>query len=173
MSLGVLPLLLLASAQTQATAPAPAPSPLALAASAADLVGPPAPQPEPPPPIEVSGVWRGTTSQGRAIEIEVDGNNVKSLRLGWQIDFERDCLAPDTRLPQRTREGVQVMRYQYPEVVRDARLKTRLGVGSDLDLLVTGSFERGGTASGDIDLASVAGASCSGKVKASWKAARQ
>jgi hypothetical protein len=129
--------------------------------------------PEPVAPLEVSGVFKGTTSQGRVFEIEVERNTVKSLRLGWQIDFERDCVAPDTRLPQRTREGVQVMRYQYPELVRDARLKTRLGVGSDLDLVVTGAFERGGAASGDIDLASVQGASCSGKVKASWKAARQ
>jgi hypothetical protein len=173
MSLGVLPLLLLASAQTQAAAPAPVPSPLPLTDAAALLVGPPAPLPEPDAPLEVSGVFKGTTSQGRVFEIEVEQNTVKSLRLGWHIDFERDCLAPDTRLPQRSREGVQVMRYQYPELVRDARLKTRLGVGSDLDLLVTGAFEPAGTASGDIDLASVTGASCSGKLKASWKAARQ
>jgi hypothetical protein len=136
-------------------------------------MGPPAPLPVPLPPLEVSGVFKGTTSQGREIEIVVEANTVKSLRVGWQIAFERDCLAPDTRLPQRTREGVQVMRYQYPELVRDGRLKTRLGVGSDLDLLVTGGFERDGSATGDIDLSSVDGARCSGKVKASWKAARQ
>ena len=82
-------------------------------------------------------------------------------------------LAPDGRLPQRAREGLQVMRYQYPEPVRSGRLKTRLGVGPDLDLALSGTFGPDGTASGDIDLATNGGTRCSGKTKATWKATRK
>ena len=172
MSLGVVPLLLLASAQTPA-APAASPSPVpATTAVAARLVGPPAPPPAPPPDIDATGTWKGTTSQGRDIEIEIDTNNLKVLRVGWQIAFENECLGGG-RLPQRTREGLQVMRYQYPELVRAGRMKTRLGVGPDLDLTLSGSFTPDGTASGDLDLATNGDTHCSGKVKATWRATRK
>ena len=170
MSLGVVSLLLLASAQTPDT-PAAAPSPVTTAASAVAFVGPPAP--EPPPDLDATGTWKGRTSQGRDIEIEVDTNNVKVLRVSWQIAFDNECVAPDGRLPQRGREGIQVMRYQYPEPVRAGRLKTRMGVGSDLDLALNGTFGPDGTASGDLDLATIGGTRCSGKVKATWKATRK
>ena len=65
------------------------------------------------------------------------------------------------------------MRYQYPEPVRAGRLKTRLGVGSDLDLSLSGTFASDGTASGDLDLATVGGTRCSGKTRATWKATRR
>ena len=169
MSLGVVSLLLLAGAQTPA-APAASPSPVpAMAANSGPLIGPPAP---PPSEVDATGTWKGRTSQGRDIEIEVDTNNVKVLRVGWQIAFESECLA-DGRLPQRSREGRHVMRYQYPEPVRAGRLKTRIGVGSDLDLALSGTFGPDGTASGDIDLATNGGTRCQGKVKATWRATRE
>ena len=97
MSLGVVSLLLLAGAQTPA-APAASPSPVpAMAANAGPLVGPPAP---PSPEVDATGTWKGHTSQGRDIEIEIDANNVKVLRVGWQIAFESECLGGG-RLPQR------------------------------------------------------------------------
>jgi hypothetical protein len=167
MSLGVVSLLLLASTQTPAV-PSPSPGP-AVAADVASLIGPPAP---PPPEFDATGTWKGQTSQGRDIEIEVDTNNVKVLRLSWQIAFENECLGGG-RLPQRSREGIQVMRYQYPEPVRAGRLKTRLGVGPDLDLALSGTFAPDGTASGEIDLATNGGTRCSGKTKATWKATRR
>ncbi len=173
MSLGVLSLLLLASTQTPAS-PAPTPSPVqASSLDPAALIGPPAPQPEPAAEVDASGTWKGVTSQGREIEVEVETNNVKVLRVGWQIAFDNECVAPDGRLPQRTREGIQVMRYPYPEPVRAGRLKTRLGVGSDLDLALSGTFSADGTASGDVDLATVGTTRCSGKLKATWKATRK
>jgi hypothetical protein len=173
MSLGVVSLLLLASAQTPDT-PAAAPSPVTTASSeSAAFVGPPPPAPQPPPEVDATGTWKGSTSQGRDIEIEVDTNNVKVLRVSWEIAFDSECVAPDGRLPQRAREGIQVMRYQYPEPVRAGRLKTRMGVGSDLDLLLSGTFGADGTASGDLDLATVGGTRCSGKIKATWKATRR
>ena len=168
MRLGVVSLLLLASTQTPA-APSPSPVP-AVAAHAVSPTGPPVP---PPPEIDATGTWEGHTSQGLDIEIEVDTNNVKVLRLGWRIAFDRECLAPDGRLPQRSREGLHVMRYQYPEPVRAGRLKTRLGVGPDLDLALSGTFDPDGTASGEIDLATNGGTRCSGKAKATWKATRR
>ena len=172
MSLGVLSLLLLASAQTPAT-PSTSPSPVpALIASDSALLGPPAPPPQPAPEIDATGTWKGSTSQGRDIEIEIDTNNVKVLRLGWQIAFENECLGGG-RLPQRSREGIQVMRYQYPEPLRAGRLKTRLGVGPDLDLALSGTFGPDGTASGDIDLATNGDTRCSGKIRATWKATRK
>jgi hypothetical protein len=167
MSLGVLSLLLLASAQTP---PAPAPRNVQAASNtAATFVGPPATAPE----VDASGTWTGTTSQGRAIEIEVDAGNVKLVRVGWRIAFENECVAPDGRLPQRDREGVQLMRYQYAEPVRGGRLKTRMGVGSDLDLVLSAAFGSDGTASGDLDLRTVSGARCVGQLKATWKATRK
>lgn len=183
MSLGVLSLLLLASAQTPRGA-SPSPPPVrapAARANAAPVTPSPVPSaapspaatPAPPPEVDASGTWTGSTSQGREVEIDVEGNEVKLLRLGWQIEFERECPAPDTRLPQREREGVHVMRYQYPESVRAGRLRTRLGLGSDLDLLVTGVFAADGTASGEMQLATVEGARCAGKVDATWKATRR
>ena len=57
----------------------------------------PAPAPPPPPDVDVTGIWKGSTSQGRDIEIEVDTNNVKVLRVGWTIEFENECVAPDGR----------------------------------------------------------------------------
>lgn len=173
MSVGVLSLLLLASTQTP---PSPSPTPPPVQASASDpapVVGPPAPRPEPPAEVDASGTWKGLTSQGREVEIEVETNNVKLLRVGWQIAFDAECVAPDGRLPQRTREGIQVMRYPYPEPVRAGRLKTRLGVGSDLDLVLSGTFGADGTANGDIDLATVGATRCSGKLKATWKATKK
>jgi hypothetical protein len=171
MSLGVLSLLLLATAQTPSASPSPLP--IQAANEILPLVGPPAPQPPPAADVDVTGVWKGVTSQGREIEIQVDTNNVKVLRVGWQIAFENECVAPDGRLPQRDRQGIQVMRYQFPEPVRAGRLKTRMGVGSDLDLVVSGTFGPDGAASGDLDLATVNGTRCLGKLKASWKAKRQ
>jgi hypothetical protein len=179
MSLGALSLLLLAWAQAQpAASPSPSPLrslPVAITANASPAPSPSAAPERPAPPVEVdaSGTWRGQTSQGRAVEIAVEGNEVKVLRIAWQIAFDRECPAPDTRLPQQTREGNQLMRYQYPEIVRAGRLKTRLGVGSDLDLVFTGAFAADGTATGDIELATLAGARCSGKVSATWRATRQ
>lgn len=173
MSLGVVSLLLLASTQTPAT-PSASPSPVpASTTTSALLIGPPAPAPQPAPEVDATGTWKGSTSQGHDIEIEVDTNNVKVLRVGWEIAFENECVAPDGRLPQRAREGIQVMRYQYPEPVRAGRLKTRMGVGSDLDLALSGTFGPDGTASGDLDLATVGGTRCSGKIKATWKATKR
>ncbi|HET8648166.1 MAG TPA: hypothetical protein VFO85_21900 [Vicinamibacteria bacterium] len=171
MSLGVPSLLLLAFVQTPPSAsPAPSPPPASAPAPAAPSSAPSA---SPEPEVDASGNWKGTTSQGREVEIEVEANEVKLLRVGWQISFDRECPAPETRLPQRTREGMQVMRYQYPETVRAGRLKTRLGVGADLDLSVTGGFAADGTASGEIELATVAGTRCSGRMKGTWTAKRR
>ena len=173
MSLGVLSLLLLASTQSPAS-PAPSPSPvLSSSLDPAAVPGPPAPQSQPAADVDASGTWKGLTSQGREIEIEVETNNVKVLRVGWQIAFDNECVAPDGRLPHRTREGIQVMRYPYPEPVRAGRIKTRIGVGSDLDLALSGTFGPDGTASGDVDLATVGTTRCSGKLKGTWKATRQ
>jgi hypothetical protein len=140
-----------------------------MAALATPLVGPPAP---PAPEVDASGTWKGSTSQGHEIEIEIGTNNVKVLRVGWRIAFENECLGGE-RLPQRSREGLQVARYQYAEPVRAGRLKTRLGVGPDLDLALSGTFGPDGTASGEIDLATNGGTRCSGKLRATWKATRQ
>ena len=171
MSLGVVSLLLLASAQTPA-APSASPSPVPAAANTALVLGPPAPPPEPAPDVDATGTWKGSTSQGRDIEIEIDTNNLKVLRVGWQIAFENECLGGG-RLPQRSREGLQVMRYQYAEPVRAGRLKTRLGVGPDLGLALSGTFATDGTASGDLDLATNGYTRCSGRMKATWKATRK
>lgn len=177
MSLGVLSLLLLASAQSpRASSPSPPPGPRPGPSTAMTMPSPaasPAAAPAAPAEVDASGTWTGTTSQGRDVEIEVEANDVKLLRLGWQIAFDQQCPAPDTRLPQAAREGVQVMRYQYPESVHAGRLKTRLGLGSDLDLLFSGTFAADGTATGELELATVGGSRCSGKMKATWKASRR
>lgn len=170
MSLGVPSLLLFAMAQAPA-APSPSPSPIAAATGyATPIVSPPALAPS---EVDADGTWKGSTSQGHDIEIEVDANNVKMLRVGWEIAFDTECLAPDNRLPQRGREGMHVMRYQYPEPVRAGRIKTRLGVGADLDLSLSGTFTSDGTASGNLDLATVDGTRCSGEIRATWKATRR
>jgi hypothetical protein len=122
------------------------------------------------PDVDLSGTWKGTTSQGREIEFQVEGNNLKLLRVAWQIGFEKACVAPDERLPMQTRQGVQVMRYQSPEPMAAGRIKTRLGIGSDLDLAVSGTLAPDGSATGDFDLGTVGVTHCSGKVKATWKA---
>ena len=64
-----------------------------MAALAAPLVGPPAP---PPPEVDATGIWKGRTSQGHDIEIEVGTNNVKVLRVGWQIAFRTSAWRPTT-----------------------------------------------------------------------------
>lgn len=172
MSLGVLPLLLLASVQARSTA-SPAPPAVPPPSQTADTNvsstnGPPA-----GPEADLNGTWKGTTSQGREIEFHVEGNSLKLLRVAWQIGFEKACVAPDERLPMQTRQGVQLMRYQSPEPMTAGHLKTRLGIGSDLDLAVTGTLAPDGSANGDFDLATVGDTRCSGKVKATWKASRQ
>lgn len=175
MSLGAL-LLLLAWPQAHPIA-SPSPPPLrsrpASATASPSPTASPSATPAPPVEVDASGAWRGRTSQGREVEIDVEANDVKVLRLGWHIAFDRECPAPNTQLPQQTREGIQLMRYQYAESIRAGRLKTRLGIGSDLDLVFSGTFAADGTATGNLELATLAGARCSGKVSATWKATRQ
>jgi hypothetical protein len=164
-------LLLLASVQAQPSS-SPAPPVVPPPSQIADASSQP-PAAEVGPEVDVSGVWKGVTSQGREIEIQVEDNNLKVLRVAWQIGFDKACVPPDERLPMQTRQGVQVMRYQSVEPMRAGRIKTRLGIGSDLDLAVTGTLAPDGSASGDFDLATVGDTRCSGKVKATWKANRQ
>jgi hypothetical protein len=171
MSLGVVSLLLLASVQAQPGA-SPAPPAVTPPRQTADA-SLPAKSSIMGPDIDLSGTWKGTTSQGREIEFHVEGNTLKILRVAWQIGFEKACIPPDERLPMQTRQGVQVMRYQSPEAMTAGHLKTRLGIGSDLDLAVTGTLAPDGSANGDFDLATVGDTRCSGKVKATWKASRQ
>jgi hypothetical protein len=176
MSLGALLLLLLAWPQAlpgASPSPPPLPSRPASATASPSPVASPSATPAPPVEVDASGTWRGRTSQDREVEIDVEDNDVKVLRLGWQIAFDRECPAPDTRLPQQTREGIQLMRYQYPESIRAGRLKTKLGMGSDLDLVFSGTFAADGTATGELELSTQPGARCSGKVNATWKATRQ
>ena len=172
MSLGVLSLLLLASVQAPSSSPAPPAVPPSQTADAS-APSPAGATPQMGPEVDLTGTWKGTTSQGREIEFQVEGNNLKLLRVAWQIGFEKACIAPDERLPMQTRQGVQVMRYQSPEPMTSGRIKTRLGIGSDLDLSVSGTLAPDGSATGDFDLGTVSGTRCSGKVKATWKASRQ
>ena len=166
----VVSLLLIAGAQSpDPSPPGPSPSPSATASPSA-IVGPPSP---PAVPLKPDGTWKGTTSQGKEIELAVEENDLKSLRVGWQIDFESACVPPEGGPAERSREGSHFMRYQYPETVREGRLKTRIGIGRDLDVAVTGVFAADGTASGDIELLTVAASPCTGKAKATWKASRQ
>src|SRR5262245_59578756 len=128
MSLGVLPLLLLASVQAQPAA-SPAPPVVPPPSQTADTNLPSTAGPLVGPEVDLSGTWKGTTSQGREIEFHVEGNSLKLLRVAWQIGFEKACVAPDERLPMQTRQGVQLMRYQSPEPMTAGHLKTRLGIG--------------------------------------------
>jgi hypothetical protein len=65
------------------------------------------------------------------------------------------------------------MRYQYPETLRGGRLKTRIGIGRDLDVALSGVFAADGTVAGDLELTTVDTSPCSGEAKATWKATRQ
>ena len=162
----LLPLLLL-------TPQSPAPSPGAPPSPAVSPQPTPSPAASPAPEVDASGTWKGTTSQGRDIEIVVEENDVKSVRLSWQIAFDRDCLPPDGGPPQRERQGVHFMRYQYPETVKGGALKTRIGIGGDLDAVVKGTFGADGNATGEVALSTIEDARCSGKLTATWTARRQ
>jgi hypothetical protein len=167
----VVSLLLIAAAQS-AGPPAPRPSPTPSAAASPGAPSSPA-APAPVAPLDPDGTWKGTTSQGKEIELVVEEKDLKSLRVGWQIGFDKACIPPEGGPAELSREGSHFMRYQYPETVREGRLKTRIGIGRDLDVAVTGVFAADGTASGEIELLTVEASPCAGKAKATWKASRQ
>ena len=167
----MLAVLLLAAIAQSPASPSPSPTP---EASPSPVLSPaPTPAPPPEPAADASGTWKGTTSQGKELEIEIEANEVKWIRVGWQIAFDGDCVPPEGGPAERRREGTHLMRYQYPETVKAGRLKTRFGIGRDLDLLFTGTFLANASASGDVDLGTIESSPCAGKLKATWTANRK
>jgi hypothetical protein len=121
----------------------------------------------------LDGRWKGTTSQGKPIELDVKDAGLVDVKMGWRIEFEKVCRAPDSNIPQQSREGVHRMHYQAPESLKNGTLTTQVGVEADLDLVLTAAFAADGTATGQIDLKTSDSSPCKGSTKASWKGRRE
>ncbi len=129
------------------------------------------PSPSIQPVAAFDGAWKGTTSQEKPISLGIKADALAEFRLGWSIEFEKLCRAPDTNLPQKTRQGTHVLRFQVPETLSAGSFKTQVGVESDLDLTLSGTFSADG-AVGQIEITTVPSSPCKGAAKATWKAKR-
>ena len=127
--------------------------------------------PSPQATSTLDGTWKGTTSQEKPISLGIKSDALTEFRIGWTIEFEKVCRPADTNVPQKSRQGTHVLRFQAPEALRAGVLKTQVGVESDLDLILSGTFTPEG-ASGQIEISTIPSSPCKGATKATWKAKR-
>ncbi|MBI3932082.1 MAG: hypothetical protein HY317_01580 [Acidobacteria bacterium] len=119
------------------------------------------------------GTWKGTTSQDRPIELRLREGSLSFLKVGWRLTFDKPCPPPGSRIPAASRSDTHVMRFQAPVPLEDGALRTRVGIGRDLDLVLEGTFDADGAASGEILLETIESSPCRGRTTLKWKAHRK
>jgi hypothetical protein len=116
----------------------------------------------------LDGTWKGKTSQGRDITINVKNGAISSLNFGLRLKLTSPCAKPGSPVATDYRGGEATSSYAKPVPVINGTFTLMSGV-SDVDAKISGKFA-GSTLTGNIEMKASPGSGCSGKDVATWSA---